>query len=414
MTAGPDQPRTQAEAGSAAAEPADPGHVAELELESRYLHALMEHFPDRIYFKDRMSRFLYGNRAFLEMFGLSTLDELTGKSDFDFFSREHAQAAFDDEQEILRTGEAKANLEELETWPDGRVTWCSSTKAPFQDHQGEVVGTLGISRDITIRKRAQEDLRESERRYRMVSEQLSVVNRQLADVNQTLNELALTDPLTGLRNRRFLANRMPEDIAQVERSHHLLATGRHARLTQNVDLLFLMVDLDHFKRVNDLHGHAAGDLVLQQVGTILRRAARTSDTVARVGGEEFLVVARQTAGDNAQVVAERIRAMVEAHPFHIGEREPIRCTCSVGFSVYPLLRADTNRFSWEQVMSVADQCLYAVKRGGRNGWIGVLSGGAGEGLEALEHLGLPERIPEMIGRGLLPLASSLDAPVQWT
>jgi diguanylate cyclase (GGDEF)-like protein/PAS domain S-box-containing protein len=388
-------------------------HQAVIERESLYLRALMEHFPERIYFKDRQSRFVFGNRSFLAMFNLDRIEELYGKSDFDFFAIEHAQAAYNDEQEILRTLEAVMNKEERETWPDGRVTWCSSTKAPFRDEHGEVVGTLGISRDITPGKQAQEALRESEQRYRMVSEQLADANRQLAEANQALNELSLTDPLTGLRNRRFLANRMPDDIAQVERAHRLLAHGRHGRFTKNVDLVFLMVDLDHFKRVNDLHGHAAGDRVLQQMAEILRKAARTSDTVARVGGEEFLVVARQTEGLGAQVVAERIRAMVEGHLFDVGEPEPLRVTCSVGFSVYPVLRDDTAQFSWEQVMSVADQCLYAVKRGGRNGWVGVLPGEGAAGAEALKEMALPERIPEMVRKGILPLATSLPGPVEW-
>jgi len=402
MSSNRESRKIHAPAGANPPSPA-PGRLALLVQESRFLHALMEHFPDRIYYKDRQSRFIYGSRAFVEFFKLADINEVYGKSDSDYFSAAHAQAALEDEQEILRSGQPKLNMEERETWPDGRVTWSSTTKVPFVDEQGEVIGTFGISRDITARKRAQEALAESEARYRLVSEQLEEANRSLHD-------LILTDPLTGLRNRRFLTARMPEDIAQVERAHRMVAGSSMERIAQNVDLVFLMVDLDHFKRVNDTYGHLAGDQVLQQVGEVLRAAARTTDTVARVGGEEFLVVARQTAGSDSLVVAERIRAMVEAHPFRINDRETIHCTCSVGFSVYPLLLDNTRFFTWEQVVEVADHCLYAVKRGGRNGWVGLLPGH--DGTPRPERK-LPETIAGLVRAGILPVVSSLAEPVTW-
>jgi len=241
--------------------------------------------------------------------------------------------------------------------------------------------------------------------------EMTRLNQTLAEANQSLQELTLTDPLTGLRNRRFLTACMPEDIATVERSHRTVAaTDAVDGLKQNVDLLFLMVDLDHFKKVNDHYGHLAGDQVLQQVGEILCRAARSTDTVARVGGEEFLVVARQATGTDSQVMAERIRSAVEAHPFHIGEKEIIHCTCSVGFSVYPLLCDEISYFTWEQVVEIADQCLYAVKHSGRNGWVGIVPD-----QESLRLKGqpLPVDISALVRAGILPTISSLNQPVKW-
>jgi diguanylate cyclase (GGDEF)-like protein/PAS domain S-box-containing protein len=381
-----------------------------LQRDSRLLHALMQHFPDRIYFKDLESRFIYGSRSFAELFGLEDLADIYGKTDHDFFSQEHASAALEDEQEIIRTGEAKLNLEERETWLDGTISWSSTAKAPLRDNEGKIIGTFGISRDITIRKRAQQALVESEARYRQVSEQLASANLQLAEANKSLLTMSLTDPLTGLRNRRFLTTHMPEDIAQVMRAHRNVASNHVDRTKQNVDMLFLMVDLDHFKRVNDLYGHLAGDQVLQQVGEVLCRAARTTDTVARVGGEEFLVVARQTARADSNVIAERIRASVEAHKFRIGRKETIHCTCSVGFSSYPLLPEDVHFFSWEQIVEIADQCLYAAKRNGRNAWVGIIPD-----QENLRRSGkkLPKHIPDLVRAGLLPTMSSLKFPVVW-
>lgn len=380
-------------------------------LEGQLLKTLMANTPDHIYFKDLQSRFICVSRAHAKLFNLNDPNDIIGKSDFDFFLEQHARQAFDDEQEIIRTGEPIRNLEEKETWPDGHVTWVSTTKVPFTDEQGQIIGTFGISRDITKRKEAQEALRESEARYRAVSEELVLVNQRLADVNQALEEMSLTDPLTGLRNRRFLTTRMPEDIAQVERTHRDLATNRVERMKLNVDVLFLMVDIDHFKIVNDQHGHRAGDLVLQQLSDILRAAARATDTVARVGGEEFLIVARQTARADAHVMPERIRAAVEAHPFDIGEGVPIHCTCSVGFCVFPLLMQEAGLFTWEQIVEVSDHCLYAAKRGGRNAWVGIVPNMGT--LKGKQRGDLPADAPGLIRSGILPVVTSLQKPVVW-
>jgi two-component system, sensor histidine kinase and response regulator len=133
----------------------------DLTQERHRLLMLMEHSPDRIYFKDLQSRFVVISPSMARMFGYERVEDVLGKSDFDIFTREHAQPAFDDEQQIIRTGIPLVNKEEKETWPDGHITWASSTKVPFRDPQGNVIGTFGISRDITQRKLADDALREA-------------------------------------------------------------------------------------------------------------------------------------------------------------------------------------------------------------------------------------------------------------
>jgi two-component system, NtrC family, sensor kinase len=135
-----------------------------LKRDQRYLRALLENVPDIIYFKDLESRFLRVNHAFALRFGLNSPEKLVGHSDFDYFTPEHAQPAYDAEQQIIRTGRPLLNLEEKETWPDGRVTWAATTKLPFYNEYGKVVGTFGITRDITARKHAELALAESQRR----------------------------------------------------------------------------------------------------------------------------------------------------------------------------------------------------------------------------------------------------------
>jgi PAS domain S-box-containing protein len=134
------------------------------------LRTLMEQTPDHVYFKDLQSRFIRANRAVATSFRQGSAEDLVGKSDFDFFSQEHARQAYEDEQEIIRTGMPKVNLEEEEVWPDGRRTWVSTTKVPFRDAEGTVIGTFGISRDITYRKQAEEALRLHEEKLWMMFE----------------------------------------------------------------------------------------------------------------------------------------------------------------------------------------------------------------------------------------------------
>ena len=141
-------------------------------LKRTLLDALMDHLPDNIYFKDRESRFLAVSRSMAEWFGVRNPADLVGKSDFDLFTWEHAQAAVDDEREILRTGLPVVNREERETWPDGRETWVSTTKLPLCDATGNIIGTFGLSRDLTERKLAEKELAQMTAELRAKNEAL--------------------------------------------------------------------------------------------------------------------------------------------------------------------------------------------------------------------------------------------------
>jgi sigma-B regulation protein RsbU (phosphoserine phosphatase) len=122
------------------------------------LTTLMDHIPDNIYFKDKESRFIAINRAMARFFGKEDPSDFVGKTDIDIFCADHAFRAMEDERRIMETGKPVVNLEEKETWPDGRVTWSTSTKMPLTDARGRIIGTFGVSRDITLRKRAELEL----------------------------------------------------------------------------------------------------------------------------------------------------------------------------------------------------------------------------------------------------------------
>lgn len=202
---------------------------------------------------------------------------------------------------------------------DGSLYHAELTITPVRDSRGQARHYVGVQHDITERKHLE---------------------------NQLL-ELASTDPLTGLPNRRQFVARMQDELARTRRKPHYQTA-------------LLMLDLDHFKRVNDSLGHAAGDAVLRHFAQLLRAALRQVDTPGRIGGEEFAVLLPDTALAAAQTLAERLRQQVEASAAS-GQGPPVPITVSIG--VAELWATDTDV---ADALARADQALYAAKHSGRN------------------------------------------------
>jgi diguanylate cyclase (GGDEF)-like protein len=183
-------------------------------------------------------------------------------------------------------------------------------------------------------------------------------NDDLKRANQRLREASVTDPLTGLGNRRYLY----ETVAA-------LATTATEPAAATPAAVLLVIDLDHLKPINDLHGHEAGDQVLIAVAEILRRCCRASDILVRWGGDEFVIVHHDADMNAAEQLAERIRSLVAKRVFHCSDGTSVRTSCSIGFARFPFIREAPKQVSWEQLLAVADAALYHAKKE-RNGWIG--------------------------------------------
>ena len=190
---------------------------------------------------------------------------------------------------------------------------------------------------------------------------LARANRVISDQNIKLEEMVRTDPLTGLANRRALAEMLPEEIA------HLQRVVRQGPATiEERCLAIVMLDLDHFKHVNDTHGHETGDVLLERIATALRSAVRGIDLVVRWGGEEILVVARDVKSRGLRGLVTKLMRTVANVTVPGRQGRPVRVTASLGFCLYPLSRAGgVTREDWGKIIDLVDALLYVAKNTGR-------------------------------------------------
>jgi diguanylate cyclase (GGDEF)-like protein len=192
----------------------------------------------------------------------------------------------------------------------------------------------------------------------------------LAQANKELEEMSLTDPLTSARNRRFFQATIQSDVSQAVRSY---SSPDPTRSRRNRDIIFYLIDADHFKEINDRFGHDAGDQMLIDLTTRISSAIRYSDVLVRWGGEEFLVVSRFCERKEAATLAARVLSAVACEPFKVkGAGLSLHRTVSIGWAAFPWNVASPVDVSYEEVLALADRSLYKAKNAGRNQAIGAL------------------------------------------
>jgi diguanylate cyclase (GGDEF)-like protein len=207
--------------------------------------------------------------------------------------------------------------------------------------------------------------------------------------NQRLSELSLTDVLTGLRNRRYFSEVVEDEIRLLKRRFD----ERNADGDPNRDAVFFLLDLDHFKTVNDVFGHASGDSVLKETARRLNSLLRKTDRLIRWGGEEFLVLSLDAQRSEAPEMAARMMRAISREAYQVGPPSGIHITTSIGWAAYPFPVQETEPHP-EDVVRLADRGLYRAKRAGRNCAVGILPVGDTPGgtmtgtVELLKDLGI--------------------------
>jgi len=195
------------------------------------------------------------------------------------------------------------------------------------------------------------------------------LDKQIARSNQQLREDSYTDLLTGSKNRRFLTATIAADAMRVARGY---ALGENTSGKRNADLVFYLIDCDHFKDVNDRHGHEVGDQMLIEIARQISSAIRHSDVLIRWGGDEFLVVSRFTNRDEASILAERVLQAVGGELCTLKNGVQLGCSCSIGWAVFPWFVREPEAVGYEEVLRLADGALYEAKKAGKNQAIGML------------------------------------------
>ena len=258
-----------------------------LEHEQNLLNTFMDNTPDRIYFKDRESRFIRINKAIANLFHLSDAKEAIGKTDAEFFTEEHAQQAFADEQEVIRSGAPMEAKEEKETWPSGQETWVSSTKAPLFDETGEIIGTFGISRDITERVRAQAELQAAK-------ETAEYANRAKSDFLANMSH-ELRTPLNAIIG--FAEILRDEIIAPIKPEQKELVTDIHTSGRHLLDMINDILDLSKIEAgTMDLDFETFSIMeTMDEVSTIINALARKKRIqLAREFNQDITITADKT------------------------------------------------------------------------------------------------------------------------
>jgi diguanylate cyclase (GGDEF)-like protein/PAS domain S-box-containing protein len=302
------------------------------DVDSDYLlETFLANTPDHMYIKDVDGRFTQLSASLARWMGFEDPKAAIGLTDADIFAPAHAEPARAAELEIMRTGQPVVGVEEREVWPDGRVTWVSTTKVPLRTRDQRMIGIFGLSRDITERKLAEE--------------QAEVQAEQLERLAAQLEQLTLEDALTGLYNRRGL------DLLGGS------AVKRAAR--DGSPLCVLFMDLDGLKTINDGFGHAAGDAALVTAAAILSDTVRQTDIVGRIGGDEFAVVLVGVTAGEAELLTSRVR---HAARMRAPSEHPL--TVSIGIAMLEPGETET----LDDLIAAADSAMYTGRRRRRRGF----------------------------------------------
>jgi diguanylate cyclase (GGDEF)-like protein/PAS domain S-box-containing protein len=308
----------------------------ELKRSKEFLSQVINMIPDPIFVKNEKHQWIVLNEAYCQLIGYPE-NVLIEKFDYDFFPKDEADIFRASDELVFQSQQSQENEEKF-TDSHG-ITHVIATKRSLHKDAAGNFFLVGVIRDMTMRKQMEDELRRA-------ATDLFRMNKELKTQEDHLRYLAYHDPLTGLPNRKFFAEQLQESLLWAQDSNLLIG--------------LLFIDLDGFKQVNDSFGHEIGDRLLVTIARRLTHCLRSSDTVSRLGGDEFTVILR--AIPKIQVaarVAEKILTMI-TEPINL-QGHIIKISASIGISVYPHHTQDS-----ETLIKLADSAMYRAKHHGKN------------------------------------------------
>lgn len=289
-----------------------------LRRNERKLTTILDNIKAHVYIKDINYVYTYVNADMCSYLGMSP-EDVIGKTDAEVFGVKAAKRFHMSDQQVFDYKENCTSIEKSKHFNTRETCYFLSVKVPLVNDLGNPYALLGISTDVSEQKRLEKELR----------------------------EMASTDVLTGVNNRRYFLEIFERELMRAQRYRH--------------DLSLIMLDVDHFKSINDEYGHAVGDDALKAMTRICQETMRTTDFLGRLGGEEFAIILPETDNNGAWQIAQRIRQNTEDFVLNISDRETINMTASFGVTAMQM-----NDESAEEMLKRADVALYEAKAKGRN------------------------------------------------
>jgi PAS domain S-box-containing protein len=325
--------------------------TGELAFEQGLLRTLLDNLPDKIYFKDTQSRFVRTGKAQAQTLGAASPAEVIGRTDFDYFGEKHARQAFADEQEVMRTGQPLLGKVEQEDRPDGRVTWALTSKIPWRDKDGKIIGTFGVSKDITAIKEAQRAVEELHKQLVETSRQAGmaeVATSVLHNVGNVLNSVNVSATLVGDRLRASKVANLPKLVAMLQ---------DHA-----ADLADFLANDPKGRAITPYLASLGGELVAEQ-GMLLKEIEELRKNIEHI--KEIVAMQQSYAKVSGLVEAVPLAEIVEdAIRINAGALDRHQVTLVRDYAARPTLTLERHKVM-QILVNLIRNAKYACDDGGR-------------------------------------------------
>lgn len=286
-----------------------------------------------VYFKDRESRFLDASFAQIRGLGCSSVEEVIGKTDYDFFSENFAAEARKDETRVMETGVPLLNKIERLLWLSGEISWMQVNKYPLYDNDGNIAGTWGTSFNVTA-------ITDEKRR-------LEEANNELEYLGNFYKRQCVIDDMTELYNRRKFFEELKNEFDKIK-THSVFR-----------EFCIAFLDIDNFKQINDRFGHQFGDFIISETAAIIRANIRSEDIGFRFGGDEFLIIIKNTNKDESLFILNKISNALRTTSF-TKDGVSTKITISGGIA------SSSEAVGIDDLIRFADIRMYQAKQRGKN------------------------------------------------